>query len=102
MAQLLLILFYGASVAASVIGLKRISGRPPLYFSGLFFLALCPFLFLFFATVIRLAPIFYHVDEIANAQALLSDAVAPFYLGAGTTVLLVVLYSFAYSHGRRV
>ncbi len=84
--ELLLILSYGGSVAAFVIGLKRAAGRLPGYFSGLFFLALCPFLILFLAAAIRLAPIVRRIDELANAQQALSDAIAPLYLGVVTSL----------------
>ena len=94
--QMLLIALYGASVAAFVVGLKWIRGALTSYFSGLFFLTLCPFFILFVAAVVRLAPIFYCVDTLSNAQELLSNAVAPLYLGLGTTLLLVLLYSLLY------
>jgi hypothetical protein len=99
-AQLLLILLYGASVAAFTLGLKRVACRIPIYFSGLLFLALCPFLLLFVAAALRLAPILYHFDRLANAQDLAVYAIAPLYLGLGTTLLLVILYSALHIRSR--
>ncbi len=95
-AQLLFILLYAASVAAFLLVLQRRSWRVPTCFSGLLFLALCPFLILFTAAVLRLSRVFYHIDGIANAQQMLSDSVQPLYLGAGTSLVLVVLYSGLY------
>ena len=79
-AQLLLILLYGASVAAFAIamGIRPIESDTVV------------------AAVIRLTPIFYHVDRLANAQELLNYAVAPLYLGLSTTLLLIIFYSLFY------
>lgn len=92
-AQFLLILLFIASVAAFVVGIRCVPCRPQRYFSALFFLALFPFIALTFAAAIRLCPIFYRIDDLANARQLLSYAVMPFYLGTLTTTILVVVYS---------
>lgn len=102
--QMLFVLCYAASVAAFLLGLKRQSWRVSAYFSGLFFLALCPFFVLFVAAVLRVAPYWYHIDGVANAQQILGYGVQPLYLGVGTSLVLVVLYSmlYAWSHSHPV
>ena len=102
--QILVVLLYAASVAAFLLGLKRRLWRVPTYFSGLFFLALCPFFILFSAAVWRLSHVFYHIDGVANAQEILSYGVQPLYLGVATSSVLVALYStlFAWQRPHRV
>ena len=96
--QVLAVVFYAASVTAFLLGRRR--WRVPTYFSGLFFLALCPFFILFSAAVWRLSHVFYHIDGVANAQEILGFGVQPLYLGVATSLVLVALYSALYARQR--
>jgi hypothetical protein len=97
-AQALLILIYATSVALFTIGIIRGDFCYRRYFSRGFFLSLLPLVSLAVAAFIRTQPLIGRLHAMANAREVFLHAVMPVFLGAITSIILIVVYTIYFMH----
>ena len=96
------VFLYAASVGAFVIRLRWHPPRVHSYFSSVFFLSLCPLLFMMLGDLIHYSPAIIDLltGRSAYSDEMFWDADLPLYFGGITTLLLVALYSVCYARSQ--